>query len=198
MKPLHNPYLDAFNECQDDQNSHRPGWSSRIFKRRTELTRMYAWAIPNDEVIYAIAALSPIIELGAGSGYWASLLRQAGAKVRAFDAPSTDPEAKFYTFDARHNPISPSGPHITARYPDHTLLLCWPPMDTQYDLIALDEHRRAKGKNVVYIGEGDEGCTGSKAFHRLLNHAYELTQCIYIPQWYGMHDAAYFYTRKGN
>lgn len=189
--PLHNPYLDAFNAV--DGGEHRRNYD-RVIMSRDQMVKTYAWAIPNDEAIYAIAALSPIVEVGAGSGYWASMLRQAGALVRAYDMPST--VQTHYTFDVRHSPISPAGPAITAHHPSATLLLVWPPMGTTYDYIALDEHRRAGGHKVVYVGEGDGGCTGSKEFHRLLHLCYERTSTISIPQWYGIRDYVEIYERK--
>mmetsp|Transcript_7858 Transcript_7858/g.19988 ORF Transcript_7858/g.19988 Transcript_7858/m.19988 type:complete len:164 (-) Transcript_7858:188-679(-) len=45
----------------------------------------YAWAIPDQRAIRIIANFSPLVEIGAGKGYWAMLLRQAGADVLALD-----------------------------------------------------------------------------------------------------------------
>jgi hypothetical protein len=46
---------------------------------RHALVDRYGWAIPTDEAIAALVELSPLVEIGAGRGYWAHLLRQAGA-----------------------------------------------------------------------------------------------------------------------
>jgi hypothetical protein len=46
---------------------------------------LYAFAAPNNHALKALAAVAPIIEVGAGVGYWALLLRQAGVDVVATD-----------------------------------------------------------------------------------------------------------------
>jgi hypothetical protein len=50
---------------------------------------LYAFAAPNSRALKALAEVSPIIEVGAGVGYWALLLRQAGVAVVATDALPT-------------------------------------------------------------------------------------------------------------
>ena len=45
-----------------------------------------AYAVPSDAGLAALANLGlPLIECGAGTGYWASLLRRRGVTVAAFD-----------------------------------------------------------------------------------------------------------------
>src|SRR3712207_5908989 len=68
---------------------------------RRQLTRTYAWAIPNQAAIDAIADLAEgrgVMEVGAGTGYWAALLRQAGVDVIPTDAAPPAPD-----LDAEHN-----------------------------------------------------------------------------------------------
>jgi hypothetical protein len=52
---------------------------------RDELVHLYSWAIPNEDALRAIAAHGPILEVGAGNGYWAQLLTERGVDVLAFD-----------------------------------------------------------------------------------------------------------------
>jgi hypothetical protein len=61
------------------------------------LQRMFACAIPSERALQAIVALNlPLLEVGAGSGYWARLLRARGVDVLAFDLhpPSRSGEAE--------------------------------------------------------------------------------------------------------
>lgn len=46
----------------------------------------YAEAIPTTAVIRRLAALGPIIEVGAGGGYWARLIQDVGGDMIATDA----------------------------------------------------------------------------------------------------------------
>ena len=52
---------------------------------RKKLIWAYSWAIPSNEVILKIAQHSPLLEVGAGTGYWSWLLRQARADIIATD-----------------------------------------------------------------------------------------------------------------
>ena len=51
------------------------------------LRRAYAWAVPSHEALSAIAEASPrgVVEIGAGTGYWAYELRDRGVSVAAYD-----------------------------------------------------------------------------------------------------------------
>ena len=49
----------------------------------------YAWACPDSRALRALASCGPLVEVGAGHGYWASLLRARGADVLAFDLIGT-------------------------------------------------------------------------------------------------------------
>jgi hypothetical protein len=83
-RPFVNPYLDEFNAIRDRlealQDDDGASYAVRAMryeryqnsftgKTRADLVHKYAWAIPNEEAIATIAALSPIVELGAGTGY---------------------------------------------------------------------------------------------------------------------------------
>jgi hypothetical protein len=45
----------------------------------------YAWAVPDARALRIIASFSPIVEIGAGRGYWGSLLSKAGVDYIGFD-----------------------------------------------------------------------------------------------------------------
>ena len=45
---------------------------------RLPLQLTYACAVPNDAVVRALARYAPLIEIGAGSGYWGGVLRSRG------------------------------------------------------------------------------------------------------------------------
>jgi hypothetical protein len=53
----------------------------------------FGYAVPTEEALAALAALSPLLEIGAGVGYWAALLRGRGADVLATDAAPPDATA---------------------------------------------------------------------------------------------------------
>lgn len=46
---------------------------------------LYAYATPTRAALDALAALGPLVEVGAGTGYWAAALRSRGVEVHAYD-----------------------------------------------------------------------------------------------------------------
>ena len=52
---------------------------------RDRLVARYSWAIPNDDALRVLDAHAPLIELAAGTGYWAHLLRARSVDILAFD-----------------------------------------------------------------------------------------------------------------
>jgi protein-L-isoaspartate O-methyltransferase len=62
--------------------------------------------VPNEEAIRQIAVLSPIVEVGAGLGYWASLIAKAGADIVAYDnAVNEHGQVKHYCNGEDYEPF---------------------------------------------------------------------------------------------
>lgn len=59
-----------------------------------ELEERYAWAIPDDRALRILEEFSPVIEIGAGRGYWAHLLRERGVDTLAYDMIGEGEEAE--------------------------------------------------------------------------------------------------------
>lgn len=189
-----NPLLDEYNRATGGKTTLTGNIEafSSTFSARDKLVKQYAWAVPSDEALARIAKLSPIIEVGAGAGYWAALLQRHGAIVEAFDGepPKSGENGWGHTvayFDVQQ------GDHTALVGSAHkTLFLCWPPMTS----MALDCLTAFEGKTVVYIGESGGGCTATDEFHEKLEAEFERVEQIDIPQWYGLHDYVGIWNRK--
>jgi hypothetical protein len=157
------------------------------FGKRREWVWEYAWAIPNDGALAAIAACGPIVEIGAGAGYWAYLLQERGVDVVAYDR---EPQEKTWT------KVHRGSVRVAQRYANRALFLCWPPYNTPMGARCLKQYR---GRTVIYVGEGMYGCTGDREFHDILEQEYEdaWDTSIEIPQYDGIHDRLYIHRRKG-
>lgn len=177
-----NPYLDAYHKTP----------LTKMWEVRRHLTAQYAWAIPTDEAVRAIASLSPVVEMGAGTGYWASLIAQAGGQIRCFDRFPPGEENQYRHRHA-YVPIERGGPEVLGDFSAYTLMLCWPPYDDPMAAECLD---RWRGNRLVYIGEGPWGCTADDAFFERLGRGFELEKRIEIPQWEGIHDDVTIYRRR--
>lgn len=180
---MSNPYLEDFKIAGS-------------FLKRKELVRKYAWAIPDENVIREIAKLSPIIEVGAGTGYWAKQLREAGADVLAFDPNPPSPLCSanpYHKNTSSWTEVQRAEEDIVCQYPDRTLFLCWPPYDDPMAARCLSLY---EGQTLVYIGEGYGGCTGDDTFHEMLERDWDLKARIPIPRWFGISDSCWVYKRR--
>ena len=78
-----NPYLDEYARLlrglgyDGEMESVETGNSLRLhlrynegWARRIDFVKKYAWAIPGPKALEEIKKYSPIIEIGAGAGYW--------------------------------------------------------------------------------------------------------------------------------
>jgi len=157
--------------------------SVEIFEKRGELATKYAWAIPNDKAIDILSNAGPIVEIGAGGGYWAALVEQNGGDIVAYDiyTPGKDNEyAKELWFD-----VLKGGPEKAGEHPNLALFLCWPPFE---DPMAENAIRNYKGDTVIFVGESKGGCTGTDMFFDVLEENFSMTERVNIPNWPGVWD----------
>ncbi len=205
---IDNPYLRAFlAPITEAEVSALGDWGNEGLAantRRDRLAAEYAWAIPTEGVVRKLAELSPICDLGCGTGYWAKLLRDVGAEVLAVDLnPPLEGDNHWHHQEVgilrrptslQHFVDIVKGDAATFDVPsEHTLMLCWPPWG---DPMAARALARYRGARVIYIGESAKGCTGDDAFHAMLDKQWDLVARHEIPQWNGLHDDVRVYDRR--
>ncbi len=115
------------------------------------LVEKYAWAVPDNTALGIIKHFSPIIELGAGRGYWASLLRDMLVDIIAVDK---------YSSMKTHTKVLTGEPKILkkAEHAQRALLLCYPDDRESMSMECLEHFR---GETIIHIGE--LAITGTKA-----------------------------------
>ena len=165
-------------------------------------TVRYAYAIPDDTALDLLAARAPILEIGAGTGYWAYLLRQRGVDVLAFDAnpPLDDTHSnRFHRNDlavgVTWTEVVTGGPEQAAEHPERTLFLCWPPPGDPMAAHALAVYQ---GERVVFIGEWNPKTAADETFFAALEANWELEEAYELPRWFGMKDRLSAWVRRGN
>jgi len=165
--------------------------------RRRELSGRLAWAIPNEAALACVAGHSPVLDGGAGAGYWAALLRMRGADVRAVDtAPPASGGNRYHPADA-HQWVAVERLNTEAAVradPDRTLLLCWPPPDD--DAAGYGALRAYRGDTVLYVGGDQDGPTGTPRLHRELALNWTLDEDFGLPSWPGIPDRLTVWRRK--
>lgn len=184
-----NPLLDYY----DEQNGGK-GWGD--YKSRAHGTGTYAWAIPDEEAIEAIVKLErPIIEIGAGRGYWADLICKAGGDIIAFDnaVPHSDGANHYHEKNGLFFDVQDGSYEKIADHPERILFLCWPPYRSS---LALDCLEAYSGDTLIYVGESAYGCTGCDDFHGRISSHWEFISSVSIPQWAGIHDNLEIFRRK--
>lgn len=176
-----NPYLDLFEFLAQKSS---PQFLSSI---RRKVIWSYAWAIPNDQAITALNELGPLIEIGAGSGYWSWMIQQVRGDILAFDHNSKAPP--------HWCEVLPGDEMQIEEFPSRTLFLCWPPNESSMASRCLELY---SGKIVAFVGEKSSGVTADHPFHQRMDQEFQVCQKIEIPQWPDCRDALYIYRRKNS
>jgi hypothetical protein len=149
----------------------------------------YSWAIPDQAALKALVALGPLVEIGAGKGYWAAQVARLGGDVVAYDVALPGPCNVWHPNAGTFFLVRQAGAEVAGQHPDRALFLCWPPYGEDPDpaLLALLAYEAAGGRCVAYIGEDDGGCTAGPGFFERLA-VWQEVQSVVLPQWPGIHD----------
>ena len=190
------------------------------------------FAVPNEEALTAIGQLTQpiddeenaatIVHMGAGTGYWTSLLASRGIPVKAYDLhPPATTENAF--FDVQYDATMKQGACIDIISGDSfdtsnaILLLIWPndpdPIDNPHfltensdsggksqavwDADCLLAFHQGGGQQVVYVGERlQDSLSGTRRFHGLLEAHFALQETISLPNWWLNEDDLTIWKRK--
>ncbi|DAZ92387.1 TPA: hypothetical protein N0F65_003770 [Lagenidium giganteum] len=100
LTPTNNPYLEFYHEfCKKaPKDMHRMFDPTLSDKKRAKLYDMvdvgvamkYSWAIPDERALQIIKHYGPIVEMGAGTGYWGCLLKVRGVDIVCYDLHVAD------------------------------------------------------------------------------------------------------------
>ena len=184
--PLLQAWLDAASRRVDIYDY------SNAFETRRKFCRTHAWAVPCKEAIDVLVEHSPLIEIGAGKGYWAWLASKAGADILAFDLLPND----NHYCDGSVPPwflVQHGGASAVSAHPGRTLFMCWAPYQAPMASACLG---RYKGEKLIWVGEGDGGCCGDDRFWKMIEDGWEETRSVNLPNWTGVRDYLSVYERK--
>ena len=159
-----------------------------------------AFAVPSEAALDLLAAHAPLVEMGAGTGYWAHLLERRGVEVAAFDA-RPPPEAlgaprggnakgaasrsreqnEFHGDCPAFTSVQRGGPSSLGdpKWKDHTLLLCYPPKGQPMGALAVNHFG---GSTLAHVGEW-RGDTGDAKLEAALAQGWELVSRTPLPCW---------------
>ena len=192
-----NPYLmefqkvDAVAKFFEAVARGDEGWQHRTDadQHRHRLWRTFAYAVPTGEALELLARYAPILEIGAGSGYWASLLRQGGVEVAAFDKFAIADNEYFDGNSPTYTKVERGSDNVVRKYPGHTLFLCCPPPNHKLALNCLNQFC---GKHVAIVGDVSY-CATVEFYQQLADWDFEAE--VILPRFPGYDDSLTIYTR---
>lgn len=113
-----------------------------------------SFAAPNEEALELLAARAPLVEIGAGTGYWARCLAERGAHITAYDSnpPAPDSEATnaFHGHLPAFTDVKRGGPKA-ASGSKHALFLCYPPPGDKMAFNCLRRYRWALAPTITLL-----------------------------------------------
>lgn len=208
----HNPAIEDHCQHHDWDES---GWSHDT--GTTALTA-YPEYTPTDTAIDTIMRYDPIIEIGAGNGYWAYVLELAGCDIHPTDIRPEKGTAKI-TFTNNENADDltrteltgntrnvdgdtryeirrekwtdvHSATHNTVSTDDRTVMLCHPPGDHWTEELL---NHISQNQHLIYIGQWYPGSDATPYFfHELTDWTLEETFPVY--SWDTQHAHGYVFT----
>ena len=176
---------------REEKNLYLGASLAQEYQLRTDYMEIYGFSILTDEIVECLRPYAPIVEVGAGSGYWSYECQQAGISCVA-----TDPGTGTYDFQAWKpwtRVLSLTGTKAVKCFVHHTLLMVWPDYNKRWPSQTLRAH---KGDIVIYVGEGNGGCTGDDVMHDILETQFVLLEEIKLHNFFGVHDSMYVYHRN--
>ena len=149
--------------------------------REVEAIPEFGFSIPCAEMLDALAEHQPILEIGAGTGYWTALMRH-----RSIDVIGTDPdEQSWWDRTGQYDPeqIKLDGKTAARRWPERTVFCSWP----SYQEIWFRQTLKAMhvGRRLILIEE--DACADCKTWAYRDGH-FALEANIQVPAWPGMND----------
>jgi hypothetical protein len=180
------------------------------------------FAVPCEAAIAALLAHSPLLELGAGTGYWASLLRARGADVLAVDKHACSAENLENPFHSAAVPGAQvqvcDGVAAAAACPQRALVLMYPFKEggAAWDAAALAAYA---GDVVIHAGalawrqpgseraackletddlffDAESGDTTSRPFQEALRKGFTLQETVPLPRFPYSADTLTIWKRK--
>jgi hypothetical protein len=193
-----NPYHDAWLELGGAEALYKETILARgsVWEARDRMVRRYAWAIPNEAALRYLVRYSPLVEMGAGNGYWAWAAAARGADIAPYDKTPPGRNQNSWMEEPDSTTVSPwkcwvpvreGTPEALRAHADRTLFLCWPPYA---DSMAFECLEHYTGSTIILIGEDSGGCTGDSFFFERLEDQFEEIhdEAVTLPQWPGLHD----------
>ena len=170
------------------------GSKETTWVQRKGFIARWGFSIPCAEAIDLLYRLGPVVELGAGSGYWTAMVRAAGGDMIATDLISEGSPGYGLTIGLNCDIVPLDGVAAVRAYPDRNLFCSWPTMGDDWCSEAVAAIQ--PGRYFAMIGAERGGTSGTDTLFDVLAREFEHQASFEIPQFPGSHDVLALYRRK--
>ncbi len=163
--------------------------------KRDYFTKEYGWSVPSSEAVEKIKDFvggDSVLEIGSGYGMWAKIMQEAGISVTPTDyyekRQGWVPSKKSFTDVEDVEAVQ-----ALNKYGGYNvLMMVWPPYA---DPMASDAIKSFAGSKLIFVGEGNGGCTANDDFFEILDRDWVERDYIEIPRWVGICDSLRLFER---
>jgi hypothetical protein len=201
VSELYNPALDGYRDAGLT-------WGDRGWEPIDNTLPLgdYPEYIPTDEAIRTLIKYGPVVEVGAGKGYWAHVLNENGGDCIPTDLNPEDETGEFpvttvYSSEDGEQKYSSTvwagveeldGAAAVTAYPERTVMMCHPEGTTHWSKDVLDA---IEDQFFIYIGEWFPGADANPLLFKRLADEFDLVERFLVFDWASMHAAGYVFKR---
>jgi hypothetical protein len=94
------------------------------------LAQRYSYVLPESRLLEVLRGHAPLVEIGAGTGYWAYKLRLTGVDIIAYDRSPLGGAAinRYHGAMAAWAEVLEGDQRSLTAHADRALFVCWPPL----------------------------------------------------------------------
>jgi hypothetical protein len=188
LKPVEDPVTLA----QKDGIKPSSVLSIGLFRLRNQYIPEFGFCVPTPALVTRLSQIGPILEVGAGTGFLARLVQNAGGDLIATDKNPGEMSKSWCSIRKM------SALEAVEAFPDRTLLSSWPSLNEDWLTQAAD--RLETGQTLIMIGEYAGGCTGSDCLYDLLTEVFtpapDVLEGADVWRFPAIHDTAQAFRRR--
>ena len=187
MTTLAEQFIDEIGYADTDTSIRSSG---RRFEMRMDFIHTFGFVFLTTEMVERMKEFGDMLEVGAGSGYVASELQDAGVNIIPTNPNQFDYSENWqneWTEIERLDAVS-----AIEKYPDRTVLISWPCYRSDWSTDVLNA---VENQTVIYIGENRGGCTATDSFFDIMDDEFDV-EVVGIPSLEGVYDNMYILNRK--
>jgi hypothetical protein len=174
----------------EDWDLHKSVARTReVYDLRIKAIHEFGFSIPCKELLDALEAHQPIVEVGAGSGYMTALMRHRGIDVVGTDSGRGHSWVTLRKWDPRQQWVPAK--RAVRHYRDRNVFCSWPSLAETWFRQAMRAMRI--GQRAIII---EEDCCAEQSTWDYREAAFDMVADIPLPAWPMLNDRAAVWIKK--